>query len=146
MTIDNKDFQSFNKKYNKELINNAREEAKRVSEDVSYQVDFFIEDVISKCKDKIFSQDYPLIIDNPGSFMYRHFIGKDKYGYREVQYFHLPYKKETMFRAIEEMNKNGWKIKIKKKLNPFDLIDDLKAHFKNKTLGLYTYTLVVYND
>lgn len=135
------DFESFNKKYNKQFIEDVRKSRECASNNIGYQTDFFINDVIEKCEGKVFDNDYPLAIDNPYSFMHVY-----EFNTRDRNYSRLPYKKETMFKAVEEMNKNGWKIKIKKNCGLFDLIDDLRAHFKNRTLATFTYKLVIYNN
>jgi hypothetical protein len=135
------DFQSFNKKYSKEAIQQYRECRKAASNNVAYQIDFFIEDVIEECKDEVFDKDYPLVIYAPSSFMYVH-----EFDINCRHYSHPPYKKETMFRAVEEMKKNGWNIKIKKSWNPFMIVGSFVAYFKNRTLGFRAYKLVIYNN
>ena len=139
------DFESFKNKYRSEDISYFRQDKLRLENDVDRQIFPFIEQVVERCKGKVFDNDYPLTIDNP--YFYIHTwsfakTGSESYNYNSA----IDYKKETMFRAVEEMNKNGWNIKIKKRYNLAAVIERLEYGFKNKTVGRNTYKLVIYNN
>jgi len=138
------DFESFKNKYNNDEISYFRKSKLRFENEVDSQISLFVEEVLKTCKNKVLENDYPLIINNPWYFNHYWYFGEiDGPEYYRTE---INYKRETMFRAVEEMNKNGWKIKIKKRFHPFSLIESLIGYFKNRTIGYRTYKLVIYNN